>query len=46
MKIFVQFHRQAEFSRQAGGSTGIKKTLLKAPKVLMLFAAREAGRRN
>ena len=37
MKTFVQFHRQAEFLREASGSTDIKKTLLKALKVLKLF---------
>lgn len=37
MKTFVQFQRQAEFLREASGSTDIKKTLLKALKVLKLF---------
>jgi hypothetical protein len=37
MKTFVQFHKQAEFLREASGSTDIKKTLLKALKVLKLF---------
>jgi hypothetical protein len=37
MKTFVQFHKQAEFLREASGSTDIKKTLLKALKGLKLF---------
>ena len=37
MKTLVQFHEQAEFLRQASGSTNIEKTLLKALKVLKLF---------
>lgn len=37
MKSLVQFHREAEFLREASGSTDIKKTLLKALKVFKLF---------
>ena len=37
MKTFGQFHKQAEFLREASGSTDIRKTLLKALKVLKLF---------
>jgi len=37
MKTVVQFHRQAEFLREASGSTDIEKTLLKALRVLKVF---------
>jgi hypothetical protein len=37
MKTFVEFHRQAEFLREASGSTDIRKTLLKALQVFRLF---------
>jgi hypothetical protein len=37
MKAFEQFNKQAEFLREASGSTNIKTTLLKALKVLKLF---------
>src|SRR3984893_15911147 len=37
MKTFIQFHEEAEFLREASGSTNIKQTLLKALKVLKLF---------
>jgi hypothetical protein len=37
MKTFVQFHEQAEFLRESSGSTNIKRTLLKALRVLKLF---------
>lgn len=36
MKIFAQFHEQAEFLRESSGSN-IEKALLKAVKVLALF---------
>ncbi len=37
MAAIVQFNREAEFLREASGSTPIKQTLLKALKVLKLF---------
>jgi len=37
MKTFGQFQKQATLLREASGSTDIKKTLLKALKVLKLF---------
>jgi len=37
MKSALQFHQQAEFLREATGSTPIHATLLKALKVLKLF---------
>ena len=37
MKTLIQFHEQAEFLREASGSTNIEQTLLKALKVFRLF---------
>jgi len=37
MKTFKQFHEQAEFLRESTGSTNIKKTLLKAIRILKIF---------
>jgi hypothetical protein len=37
MKTSIQFHEQAEFLREASGSTNIRYTLLKALKVFSLF---------
>jgi hypothetical protein len=37
VKTLDRFHREAEFLREASGSTDIKKTLLKALQVLELF---------
>jgi hypothetical protein len=37
MKTSIQFHEEAEFLREASGSTPINATLLKALRVLKLF---------
>jgi hypothetical protein len=37
VKTLLQFHQEAEFLREASGSTNIERTLLKALKVLKLF---------
>jgi len=37
VKTFIQFHEEAEFLREASGSTNIRQTLLKVLKVFKLF---------